>query len=71
MLKQVIEQSGQSRTEWAARLGISRPFLSLLEGGKRQPSLELAVRIERATDGQVPASSWVPDASDQDDTGAT
>lgn len=70
MLKHVIEHSGQSRTEWATRLGISRPFLSLLEAGKRQPSLELAVRIERTTDGKVPASSWVPDP-DQASTGTT
>jgi len=30
-----------------------------LENGKKKPSLDLAVRIERLTDGAVPASSWV------------
>lgn len=43
----------------AAAFGISRPHLSLLLAGKKRPSLELAIRIERATDGAVPATSWI------------
>lgn len=59
MLTDAITRSGKTRTQFANELGIGRPFLSMLESGKKRPSLELAVRIERLTGGQVPASSWV------------
>ncbi len=59
MLKLHIASSGRSRKDWAEDLGISRSFLSLLEAGQKRPSLELAVRIERATGGAVPVQSWV------------
>lgn len=45
----------------AASVGVSRGYLSELVGGTKRPSLELAVAIERATDGAVPATSWVPE----------
>lgn len=45
----------------AAALGVSRGYLSELVGGTKRPSLELAVAIERATNGAVPATSWVPE----------
>ena len=59
MLRSHIKSSGDTREVWAARLGISRSYLSLLESGTKMPSLTLAVRIERATGGAVPAASWV------------
>ncbi|MBC7156376.1 MAG: helix-turn-helix transcriptional regulator [Rhodobacteraceae bacterium] len=57
-----IRSSGQSQREWAARFGVSEPYLSDLLRGNRRPSLDLACRIERATGGAVPALSWVPAA---------
>ena len=48
-----------SQSELARALGISQPYASLLLAGKRLPSLELAIRIERATGGLVPVHSWV------------
>lgn len=62
MLTDAITRSGRSRTQFASALGIGRPFLSHLESGKKRPSLELAIRIERLTNGAVPAASWVPEA---------
>lgn len=44
--------------ETAEHLGISRPFLYDLKGGRREPNLETAVKLERATGGQVPVASW-------------
>ena len=44
--------------EWASELGVSRPFLYGLLDGTRQPSLEVAQRIDAATKGKVPLSSW-------------
>ncbi|KHQ50357.1 MULTISPECIES: helix-turn-helix domain-containing protein [Mameliella] len=63
MLKTVIDESGESQKVWAERLGVSGAYMSLLVNGKKQPSLELAVRIDRVTGGKVPATSWVPDDS--------
>ena len=51
------DHDGPQRT-LAAALGISRPYLSLLVAGKKRPSLELAVRIERLSQGNVPVTSW-------------
>ena len=58
MLTQAITASGQTRRAIADQLGISASYLSLLEGGKKRPSLDLAFRIERLTGGAVPAASW-------------
>lgn len=60
MLKEHITASGLSQSEWAGRLGISRNHLSSILSGVRLPSLTLAVRIERKTEGAIPAASWVP-----------
>lgn len=59
LLKQTIQESSLTPAQWAIRLGISRPHMSTLMSGKRKPSLDLAVRIERATNGAVPAESWI------------
>lgn len=59
MFKEIIIQSGQSQTAWAERLGISKSYLSAILSGKRQPALDLAVRIQRATDDKVLATSWI------------
>lgn len=42
----------------ARRLNISRSYLSEIESGAKLPSLDLAFRIERETEGAVPARSW-------------
>lgn len=64
MFAEHIKASGMSRSEWAARLGVSKSYLSELENGKKRPSLEVAVEIERLTDGAVPAASWVPETKE-------
>lgn len=59
MLREHIKSSGESQTVWAERLGIARSYLSDLLNGNKVPSLDLAVRIQRATGGAVPADSWI------------
>lgn len=59
MLREHIKASGYSQTVWAERLGIAKSYLSDLLNGNKVPSLDLAVRIQRATDGAVPADSWI------------
>ena len=49
-----------SRRALAGRLGISRSHLSEIVTGAKRPSLELATRIERLTDGAVPVNQWIP-----------
>lgn len=44
--------------EWADQFGISRPHLIALVAGDRMPSVEVARRIERETEGAVPMKSW-------------
>jgi len=59
MFKDHIKNSGDTQSAWAARLCVSKGYMSGLLSGKKIPSLELAVRIERLTAGAVPAASWV------------
>lgn len=47
-----------SKAAVAEHLGVSRPYLYGLLDGTRQPSLEVAQRIARATDGAVPITAW-------------
>jgi hypothetical protein len=43
----------------AEAVGISQSYLSDMKKGNRSPSLRVAVAIEDATDGAVPARSWL------------
>lgn len=51
---------GLKDAEMAARFipPISRCYVTLLRLGLRRPSLSMAQRIEEATKGEVPVSSW-------------
>lgn len=51
-------QPEKTMADWAAAFGISRPHLYALLDGSRHPSIDVATRIDRATDGKVPAGSW-------------
>ena len=59
MFADFINNSGETQTAWAGRLGISKSHLSEIIGGKKLPSLELAGRIEHESGGAVPMTSWV------------
>lgn len=54
----VERQSNAPMREAAAKLGVSRPYLYDLLSEKRQPSLEVALRIEKATEGEVAITDW-------------
>lgn len=47
------------QADFAERVGTTQGLISRLVGGRAKPSLDLAVRIQRATDGQVRADAWV------------
>ena len=60
-LRTYLNETKSKQSALAAAVGVSRGYLSELVGGSKRPSLELAVLIERATAGAVPATSWVPE----------
>jgi transcriptional regulator with XRE-family HTH domain len=52
-LKAWLNKEGLSKTEFAKKVGITRHALYLYLKGKRQPRLDIALRIEEATNGEV------------------
>jgi plasmid maintenance system antidote protein VapI len=64
MLKEYIKSSGKSQRVWARELAVAESHLSALMNGKKVPSLDLAVRIQRQTSGAVSAESWVKRGND-------
>lgn len=59
-LSAYMKRTSTTHAALAKKLGISRSYVTLLIAGERQPSLPLAVNIERVTG--VPASSLVSEA---------
>lgn len=56
-LSQYLNTKNIRQAEFARLIGTTQGTVSKL-GKDRQPSLDLAAKIERATDGAVPAASW-------------
>jgi transcriptional regulator with XRE-family HTH domain len=48
-LADYLEQTGKTQAFLADKLGITRAYVSYLVSGDRQPSLDLALRIEALT----------------------
>ena len=49
-----------SKEEFARKVGISLMSLNRYERGVRQPRLDIALRIERATNGEVTVEDLIP-----------
>ena len=64
-LAEYLSKRRMTQTEFAALVGINSANISKLCNKRFTPSLDLAVRIEIATEGAVKAASWV--AQDQGD----
>lgn len=58
ILKSYLDTADVKQAEFAALVGVTVPTISKLANGLMRPSLVLALRIERATDGKVPVESW-------------
>ncbi len=52
-LTEWLKKEKVTKGEFAKRIGIARNTLYLYERGIRQPPLDIALRIERATNGEV------------------
>ena len=59
VLHSFLSDRGITQSDFAARLHVDQATVSRLVRGVARPSLDLAVRIERETEGLIPASSWV------------
>ena len=55
-----LKREGRKANWLAARLGITPQYLCALTSGTRQPSIELAARVEEATGGAVKAAKLRP-----------
>lgn len=58
-LKSYLTLKRMSQRAFAARIGVDPSIISRLTRGEMTPSLQLAVEIEAATKGFIPAKSWV------------
>ena len=54
-----LDERGLTQTAFAALADVPGPQVSMWLSGRRCPGLASALKIERATEGAVPASSWV------------
>lgn len=57
MLSQYLDAENITQAQFAERIGTTQGTVSKLCAGRR-PKWDLALRIERATDGGVPVSIW-------------
>jgi hypothetical protein len=58
LLSRYLARSKLSYPAFAEKVGADRARIHRCARGERNPSLSLAVAIEEATGGAVPASSW-------------
>ncbi len=57
-LREYIDQHNLRQRELARRWGMPESTLSDLLNGRRRPSIELASKIKRLSDGAVPLDAW-------------
>lgn len=57
-LRTYLAETGTKQSDLAALVGVKPAHMSLMVNELRKPSRTIAVRIEAATSGRVPASSW-------------
>ncbi len=58
-LRTYLNQTGEKQSDFAERVQTTPATVSRLCAGTLKPALDLAHRIERATDGAVPTETWV------------
>lgn len=53
-LSEYLKETKLTQEEFAALVGVTRPFITNILNGKRNPSIQLAIRIDEVTNGKVP-----------------
>lgn len=61
-LSEYLIEAGITQGRFAETVDVTQATISRLATGASRPGLPLAVKIEEATGGRVPAASWVSDA---------
>ncbi len=62
-LKRWLTRHRVSQSQFARDAGITQSAISKYVNGERQPNIDQALAIERATDGQVSVEEWETDAA--------
>jgi len=57
-LSTYLKAQSVTQANFAELVGVSQGYIAKLCAGSKQPSLEVAKRVEKATDGDVKVSSW-------------
>lgn len=60
--REYLKGNGKTIGSIAGEVGISYSYMADLVRHEAVPSVEVAVKIERATDGAIPVEHWVQDA---------
>jgi len=60
-LENFLTQKNCSKTKFANQIGIAREFLHRIISGKSELSPKIAVKIERATNGEILARNLLPE----------
>jgi transcriptional regulator with XRE-family HTH domain len=58
-LAQYLKSNNVSAAHLAAQVGVTRQYIWALAKGTSLPRVDVAFRIEDATNGAVPARAWV------------
>jgi plasmid maintenance system antidote protein VapI len=69
-LVEFLAQTGQSATTFAAKVGCEVSTVTRLLRGERRPSIDLALRIEMATEGKVTPSNLIQSSSSTPEAGS-
>lgn len=63
-LSQYLTKNKIRQEDFAELVETTQATISRLANGSKSPSAQLALRIQRATDGAVPFECWFDDAAD-------
>lgn len=58
-LARYLDSRHETQADFAARVGVTGPIVSMWVTGERRPNVDNAFAIERATGGVVPATAWL------------
>lgn len=67
-LSEYLDAAGLKPAQFAQELGVEPSTITRMLSGARGPSLEMALRIEAATTGQVTPKDWARDGVPPTDT---
>ncbi len=56
-----LSRRGITQEQFADEIGVGQAMVSKLARGLARPSIDVAIAIERVTEGAVPATSWGKD----------